>query len=252
MEAVRFLTVLPVPASMHFDSRMAARSVGAFPTVGLIIGLIAAAVGWVAHLLWGPPLPEIAIVLCWVVVTGGLHLDGVADSCDGLFSWRDRQRKLEIMRDSRLGVMGGLGLIVALMLKAGALSSLGPMWWVGAVTAPMWGRWSSAFSIHSFPAAREQGLGQGVRAYMRPRYFAVATLSAVAIALLVTGPLTAIITAAFVWLVVRISAAAIVRSLGGLTGDTDGLLSELGEVTSLVVLSALYHHELMSWPPSRW
>ena len=240
-EAVRFLTVLPVPGQAATDERVIARSMAAFPLAGLLVGGLSAGAGWLAHGLFGSPLHAIACMVTAVGLTAGLHLDGVADTCDAVFSWRSRERKLEIMRDSRIGTMGALGLIVILLLKFGALLSLGDAWWVGAVLAPAWGRWGDIYGIFWFPAAREGGMGQTFQAHVRQRDFVVATVLALACGAAVSFPVGALVICVLAPLT-HLTARWLSRSLGGLTGDTYGFLCELGEVATLLSLAGWHRH----------
>jgi adenosylcobinamide-GDP ribazoletransferase len=243
-EALRFLTVLPVPGLPPMDETGIVRSMVAFPLVGLLIGAGGTMAGWLAGLLWGEPLRAIAIVITWMLLTLGLHLDGIADSCDALFSWRPRERKLEIMKDSRIGTMGALGLIAIVLLKIGALVTLAEQWWLGALLAPMWGRWADIYGIFWFPAAREGGMGRTFHDQVRRSDFAVATASALVIGLLLVLP-WGMLVALVVWPIVHVLARRMVAALGGLTGDTYGALAEVGEVATLLVLAALAQHGMM-------
>lgn len=243
-EAIRFLTALPVPRLPPADETVLARSVAAFPFVGMMIGACGVGAGVLAGWLFGEPLRVIVVVITWMTVTGGLHLDGLADSADALFSWRSRGRKLEIMRDSRIGTMGALALVSAILLKVGALYSLGPAWWIGALIAPVWGRWSEVYGIFFFPPAREGGLGRSFHDHTRRRDFWIATAVAVLIGGVLLPPWGAavglsVLTAA------HLLARWMTRSLGGLTGDTYGALSEAAEVLVLLSLAALANHAVI-------
>ncbi|CAN5730515.1 adenosylcobinamide-GDP ribazoletransferase [soil metagenome] len=243
-EAIRFLTAFPVPGLPPMDGKSAARSLVAFPLVGVLIGACGAGAGLLAGWLFGEPLRVVAVIVAWMAVTGGLHMDGLADSADALFSWRARERKLEIMKDSRIGTMGTLALISAVLLKVGALYSLGPAWWVGALLAPMWGRWSDVYGISFFPAAREGGMGRSFHDQVRQRYFWIATVSALLIAGLLLPPWGAV-AGLTVLATTHLLARWMVRALGGLTGDTYGALSEAGEILILLFLAALAHHAII-------
>lgn len=240
-EALRFLTVLPVPGLPPMTEAGIVRSMVAFPIVGLVIGAGGAAVGWLAGWLWGEPLRAVAIVIASMLLTLGLHLDGIADTCDAVFSWRPRERKLEIMKDSRIGTMGALGLFAILALKIGGLIALGRWWWLGALLAPMWGRWADIYGIFFFPAAREGGMGRTFHDQVRRIDFVIATITALAIGLAFSLPWGALAGLA-VWPIVHLLARRMVASLGGLTGDTYGALAEVGEVVTLLALAALARH----------
>jgi adenosylcobinamide-GDP ribazoletransferase len=243
-EALRFLTAIPVPGLPPSSEIGIVRSMAAFPLAGLLIGAGGAGLGWLAGWLWGEQLRAIVIVIAWMLLTLGLHLDGLADSCDALFSWRSRERKLEIMKDSRIGTMGALGLIAILLLKVGALSALGESWWIGALLAPLWGRWADIYGIFWFPAAREGGMGRAFHDQVRRSDFAIATISAILIGSGLALPWGAI-TGLLIWTITHLLARRMVASLGGLTGDTYGALSEIGEVVTLLTLAALQQHALL-------
>lgn len=240
-EALRFLTAVPIPGLPPMKEANIARSIAAFPLAGLAIGAFGVGVGWVSGWLWGPELQAIMVVVAWMISTWGLHLDGLADSADALFSWRSRERKLEIMKDSRVGTMGALVLIGGVLLKVGALYSLGPFWWYGALLAPMWGRWADVFGIYGFPAAAGGGMGRSFHDRVRRRDFIIATALAVLVGgalLLPWGALVGVVVLVVSYLLGR----WMVGSLGGLTGDTYGALSEVGEVVVLLTLVALVRH----------
>ena len=243
-EALRFLTMFPVPGLPPMKEATVARAMVAFPVVGLFIGACGAGAGLLAGWLFGEPLRAVAVVVVWMVVTWGLHLDGLADSADALFSWRSRERKLEIMKDSRIGTMGSLALISAVLLKVGAIYSLGPAWWVGVLLAPMWGRWSDIYGIFFFPAAREGGMGRNFNDQVRKRDFVFASVIAVLIGALLLPPWGALV-GLVVLVVAHSSARWMVGVLGGLTGDTYGALSEVGELVVLLALAALVHHAVL-------
>jgi adenosylcobinamide-GDP ribazoletransferase len=218
-----------------------ARSTAAFPLVGLLIGGLGAAAGALALWVWGPPLHLLCVVLAWTLLSGALHLDGLADSCDALFSWQPRERKLEIMKDSRIGTMGALALVLVLLLKLAALHHLGSQWWLGALLAPLWGRWADVYGLFFFPPARQEGLGRAFGAQVRFADFLAATLSALLCSALFTFP-GGVLLGLAVWGLTHFLARRMVRSLGGLTGDAYGALCECGEVIALLCLAALQRH----------
>jgi adenosylcobinamide-GDP ribazoletransferase len=189
--AIQFLSVLPVPGSAQLfrtDGAEAELVIGShyFPLVGLLIG-------WLLSLLSifiGLHLPLLVFSAILVVVniwlTGGLHLDGLMDACDGLFGGRSRERKLEIMHDSRVGSFGVLGGVSVILLKFALLTSLGlhqlPLVFLLVLPAS---RWAMVLAIYIFPSARPDGLGAAVRQVVTIRHVIIATMLELLIAVLV-------------------------------------------------------------------
>ncbi len=238
-EALRFLTLLPVPGRPAMDERALVRSMPLFPLAGAIIGALVALCWWGALTLWGPLVGAVCAVLSWGAITSGLHLDGVADSADALFSWRSRERKLEIMKDSRIGTMGALALFGVLALKiAFVASSATP--WRALIAAATLGRWADISGIYWFPAAAEGGLGRTFHTHTRPRDLWIASGWALLLGLGLLGwwmLLVGLVVLGGTWLL----ASWMTRALGGLTGDTYGTLCELGEVLALAACAAITH-----------
>jgi adenosylcobinamide-GDP ribazoletransferase len=241
-EAVRFLTLVPVPGLPSGAEERIGPAVGWFPLVGLLLGALSVAAGAVAGLLWGDGVRAVVVVLVLVALTGGLHLDGLADTFDAVGSWRSRERKLEIMRDSRIGTMGVLALVAVLGLKVAFLAAAGERWWIAALVAPVLGRWAGVVAILAFPSAREGGLGRTFRDAAGPLAGWVATAIAVTVSIAV-GAVAGAVAVALVGLVTAVIGRAWTRSLDGLTGDTYGAITEIGEVVALAVLTAA-----VAWP----
>jgi adenosylcobinamide-GDP ribazoletransferase len=236
-EAIRFLTIIPIPFLPMMDEKSIPRSIPWFPIVGLIIGVVLLPLGVMAGWLWGDLGRAAVLVVAWAVLTGGLHLDGLSDTFDGVWSWRPRERKLEIMQDSRIGAMGTLALIAVLLLKCVWLAGAGEQWWQAVLLAPLWGRWADSYGIHWFPPAREGGLGRTFQAELQPRHFIITTTVTLVCAVVIGGGV-ALLAGGLVWLVTWWLARWWTRDLGGLTGDTYGALCEIGEVVVLATCAA--------------
>ncbi|HMO59801.1 MAG TPA: adenosylcobinamide-GDP ribazoletransferase, partial [Roseiflexaceae bacterium] len=161
-----------------------------------------------------------------------------SDTFDGVLSWRSRERKLEIMRDSRIGAMGALALIAVLLLKVALIAAAGDQWWQIIVPAVVLGRWADVYGIVRFPAAREGGLGRNFQQQLRRGDFGFATFST--IALVLVGGVQGLIAMGCVWLAAELIGRWWVHDLGGLTGDTYGALCEIGEVVALAALIAVW------------
>jgi len=239
--AVRFLSVLPMPGrkqSLEKDETAPHLAVGStyFPLVGLLLACLL----WILVLLLTPLVPQLALaallVVALVILTGGLHLDGLMDSCDGLFGGSTRERKLEIMRDSRVGSFGVLGGACVLLLKFALFASVSrhalPLALLVALPSA---RWAMVLALRVFPSAIATGLGATFHQATTTEGFVLAGLVALAI-VLVAGQFTGLM----VWVMVTVTALAlgfwITRSIGGLTGDNYGAIEEVAEVVALLVL----------------
>lgn len=235
--ALQFLTRFPVHLAQAPTPEARGRSLLAYPLVGAVIGLLLVTLDW----LLGTPDPwlEAALLLAaWVVVTGALHLDGLADSADAWLGGRgDPARTLEIMKDPRSGPAGIAAVVVLLLVKFAALTALlrAELWQV-LLIAPILGRTLLIWLFLSTPYVRENGLGSDLARHL-PRETGWLVLALVALAM----PLL------FGWQVLRLLlilalAAWLMRHLmlkhiHGTTGDTAGALLEVAEVTCLVALA---------------
>jgi adenosylcobinamide-GDP ribazoletransferase len=238
LEALRFMTVLPIPGQPATDERSITAAIPWFPAAGLLIGLLLLPVGGLAGWLWNDLVRAVLLVVVWGSITGGLHLDGLSDTFDAVLSWRPRERKLEIMKDSRVGAMGVLALVAVLLLKVAWLYAAGDSWWLVVLLAPVWGRWADMYGIFWFPAARAGGLGRTFHAQVQQRGFVLSTLGVLLLTTLL-GQWHGVLAAALVWGSTHLLARWWTYDLGGLTGDTYGALCEIGEVVALAALTAL-------------
>ncbi|MCL5027230.1 MAG: adenosylcobinamide-GDP ribazoletransferase [Chloroflexi bacterium] len=191
-----------------------------------------------------PPVTAALLLGAWVLFTGGLHLDGLMDVCDGVFSQPDPARRLAVMRDTRAGSYGVLGAVCLLVLKFAVLLSLAPGMQllrlspalVGLLMAPTLGRWAMVLATAAFPSARPEGLGQLVKSWVGWPQVAAATAIALA-ASMALGPMgVALLPLAAV--VAWLGGAYFQANLGGLTGDTYGAINEVTEVLVLLAAAA--------------
>ncbi len=237
--AVRLLTVIPVPFSRDLSARAMSQSAAFFPLVGIGIGGSMAGVAWAASLVLPPMVAAGLAVFAGVVLTGALHLDGLADTADGLFGGRTPERRLEIMKDPHVGAFGAVAIGVALLLKFGTLSAAAASdLWVAIVLAPMLGRLAAAAVVASFRNVRSQGLGAPFAAGPRLSIVAAGAASIVATWAL-AGPvgLAALCVAMAVGTGLAWYAAG--KLGGGVTGDVCGAAVEAGEVSALVTFIGL-------------
>ena len=234
--AVSFLTVVPVANADGSAGERLGRAY--FPAIGALVGLVAGLVFVVAAALATPLLGAAAAVATLTLLTGALHLDGLADSADGLLGRGDVERRLAVMRDPRLGSYGVATLVVVLVLEVAALASMSPARALaGLVIAGALSRLATLVVIAWVPYVRESGLGNIA---FETRHRGVDLLVGVLITALVCvlDWRRALVAA----VLVAISTLAVValarRRLGGATGDVCGATAELGQLAALLAFAA--------------
>lgn len=234
--ALQFLTCLPLSLKAAPGPADWGRSALTYPLVGLLIGLLLAGLQQlVSH---ADPLLQAALLTAtWALITGGLHLDGLADSADAWVGGHgDRERTLAIMKDPRSGPAAVSTLVLVLLLKFVALVVLVKAGaWPALLLAPVLGRSAIVVLLLSTPYVRPGGMGSAISAHL-PRVVAVLVLLLVAAGAFFAGKAGALTLAVTVvaWLVLR---WVMMRRLGGVTGDTLGAAVELTEVVVLVALA---------------
>ncbi|PHM46360.1 cobalamin synthase [Xenorhabdus mauleonii] len=240
---VQFMTRFPVPQKWAEGAEFSQywRGVPCFPLIGLVIGGLAGLISLaISQFGGGMYIGAMGYVLVLALLTGGLHLDGLADTCDGIFSARQPEKMLEIMRDSRLGTYGGIGLIFCIFLKALAVVELSyhpPLYLLALLTcAPIVGRSTVVLLMYAQRYARENG-GMG------SCYIGQISSSATLLTLLGGSVLVMILgdwqglSAMMVTLLVIYGMGFYFHyRLGGQTGDTLGAAIEVGEVVFLLVM----------------
>lgn len=238
--AARYLTIVPVPGTGAPPVRALGGCVGWFPVVGALLGLAVAAGDRLASAVF-PPLPAALLTLMlWKILTGGLHLDGVADCLDGL-GGRDREHRLAIMRDSRIGTFGVAGLLFVLLLGLLAIAELPAAVRSGAlVAAPAVARVAPGLLGCLHPAARAEGLGAAFQACLRPGRVAVAAAVGLGVAALTLGAV-GVAAAAAALAVAAALGRFMARRLGGITGDVHGAAVEAAELVVLLAVIAWAH-----------
>jgi adenosylcobinamide-GDP ribazoletransferase len=205
-----------------------------FPLVGLILGAVLAGLDFLFALVL-PPLPATALLLvAWVAITGGLHLDGFIDCCDGLLTAKPPEQRLEIMKDSRVGAFGVIGAVCLLLLKFSALTALAPDdRWRWLLLVPVLGRWTMVWAAWRYPLARPGGFAAWFRQGLGWPHVLVAGTVTLAVASLLEQ-LAGLAVFAGVWLFALVFALWVQRRIPGLTGDVYGALNELAEVVGLL------------------
>ena len=251
---IQFMTRYPLPGAIPFTARHFVEGMKWMPLVGLFIGLPAALAVLLFSSLLGAELSALAAVVLLIVVTGGLHLDGIGDTADGLFSCRPREEMLAIMRDSTLGANGVIAIVLTILIKYVLLAGLpASVAAVALLAAPLSSRmaltWHAATAQYS---RAEPGLGEFVN---QVGFSQARSASLIALALLIplllflqmSWPLYLLLLGAiFVGaiLIAVLFARTLVQKVGGITGDTIGATIELCELCTLLIFYLFWKHLL--------
>jgi len=239
--ALSFLTILP---SGSFNSEVPEETLGQtqawFPLIGLLLGLLMLAGGLFCNLFLTPAITASLILLLHFLLTGGFHLDGIADTADGLMSGKVELEKIfSIMKDSFLGSMGTTALILLLLLKFSALLTIVKEAPFSLILFPIFGRYAIIQLTFSSEYARpEGGLGAIFTNHCSMRELSIATLITLAAGVLFAGFAGLLVFFTIVLYVILVRYAAN-HKLGGVTGDILGFTCESSEALSLIMLVAL-------------
>jgi adenosylcobinamide-GDP ribazoletransferase len=237
--AAGFLTVLPVESRreagtlvdshrLRQDRPSLGQSAGWFPWVGLAIGAGAGAVWWLSGLVLPPMLAAVLAVAAWAALSGGLHLDGLADCCDGLLSAASAERRLEIMRDPSLGTFGAVGLCLVLVAKIAAVYSLPPASAIPAILlAASTGRLLILLARWQ-PAARAGGMGEDFQSGLSRASLPLAAVPVTGLCIFLGWSGVLAVLAALLATLALFSLAR--GRIGGLTGDVLGCAVEISEL----------------------
>lgn len=235
-----FLTRIPVPFQVDFKQADYVRGIWFFPLIGLLIGTILSPLMLLKSFIPGT-IFGLLIIFGYLMITGGLHLDGLADVCDGLFSGRTKERVFEIMSDSRLGAFGAIGLMLYFLTfycvgtasMATAISGVTTSWTLPlVVTFPMVGRAIGMMSCGVSKYAKANGLGEALVTYAKTKH----VLYALVVSLIMTYLFGMTYCLA---LVVTIIASGIIlyrihKRLDGITGDVIGCMVEMSQMVYLI------------------
>ncbi|MGB4504071.1 MAG: adenosylcobinamide-GDP ribazoletransferase [Syntrophaceticus sp.] len=236
--ALTFLTRMPIGRKSVYKTEDFQKSIFFFPIIGLLIGLILWGSYYLLDIIFPQQITAALLLLIYVLLTGGLHLDGLIDTVDGLFGGMTQERRLEIMKDTNPGAFGVLGAVLILIIKYSIYAQLDHGMLLFLIAAPVLGRQSMVWMQVFYPYARKEGLGKLFSAYNNFALFGVTTgITLVILFCLaqISGIYIFLLTGVFCFLL----ASQFARLLGGLTGDTYGAACELAEVFALLVAFAI-------------
>lgn len=231
--ALQFLTILPLEVSGEVPPAALRRSLAWFPWVGLLIGAVLAVL---QQRVWpGAParLSCLLLVAAGLLLTGALQLDGLADVADALCARKDREGRLAVMKDPRVGVAGAAAVVLAILLRWELLVSLGGrVQMLALLVSPLVGRAAMVVALRVLPPARAEGLGRIF--WPAPRTAVLLALtSGIAFPMGALGILPGLQAAAGAALAVGILLSVSARAFGGITGDVCGAAGELAELACL-------------------
>jgi adenosylcobinamide-GDP ribazoletransferase len=235
--ALSFLTIIPVSIESAKESDVAA-SMAWFPLVGLLMGIAFAVEDRALAFLLGHAVRSTIIVLSMAVLSGAIHLDGLADTADALGAGSDRARALEILRDSRIGVFGAIALFFALGLKVLSLASLfGKPRLAALILAPALGRWALVVVSFKIDYLRTNGAGSAMLGRRSDRNLVIASIITVLVLIpffsrkaIIADAIAIVLALAMRWFYQR--------WLGGITGDLIGGCGEIVEVLAMIVFAS--------------
>lgn len=231
ISTLQFLTRITIIKNPEYDEDFK-KGIIYFPMVGLVLGAILAVVYKGLITLLNPTVTSIFVIGIYIVLTGGLHLDGLADTFDGFYSSRTREEILVIMKDSRLGSNGVIIINLALLLKVFTLASMPENQAIFAlILMPVMGRLATTYGSYKIPYAREKGLGHIYIDAITTKEVVYATCIATIITLIDIKSLPFIIIVGLFSIVFKNHSKNIIS---GMTGDTLGALCELTEIFYLL------------------
>ena len=224
--ALKFLTIIPVPWRRGASPEELGRSIGYFPVVGIIIGLILAGLNWLLGLLLPSIVVNALLIVSMVVISGALHLDGFVDTCDGIAGHKTVEDRWRVMHDSRAGAFGIVGVFLLLLIKYVSLN------------------------VFAYPYARPAGLGKIFKQEASWQRFTAATVITLAVAVglarlanITYFYLAGLVIMIGIWVIVVGMATYLKRKFSGLTGDTYGAINETTEVCVLILVCLLAHNQ---------
>ena len=245
LTALRFLTIFRIPGGRTETAEDMGRSTLWFPVVGFIIGAILALLNWVFSLFLPATVTSGLTIVLLVIITGAMHLDGFADTCDGLAGNKSAEERWKVMHDSRTGAFGVTGLILLLLVKFALLNSI-PQAFISPVLVvmPVISRWTMVYAIAMYPYARNEGLGKAFKDGVTRTRLVIATILTLGLSIFLAwwANLDYYYIVGFgMMIVIGLLVIAVSeyfrRKFAGLTGDTYGAMNELAEIGVLLIVT---------------
>lgn len=239
---IQFMTRIPIPVDTGFDEEFH-KSIIYFPIVGLILGICYWIIARIGLAVFNPYITAVFVLAGEVILTGGLHLDGLGDSFDGLYSYRDKDRILEIMKDSRLGTNGLLAIVIVFLLKASFLTALleqNNLWPI--LIMPVAARSMQVVACYQTQTPREKGMGNIFIGKVSTVYLTGVIALMIGIHLSTIwligtdfSYIREVLTLGIMILAVKVFIQSVYKKIDGITGDILGCICELAELIYLIL-----------------
>jgi adenosylcobinamide-GDP ribazoletransferase len=236
--ALKFLTSIPLPGKYEATPEQLGRATAYFPLIGLVIGLILAGLNWLLYLILPAAVVNALLIVALVIITGALHLDGFADTCDGIAGHKPVEERWKVMRDSRAGAFGIVGVVVLLLVKYAALDNIPEVFMTAMlIFMPVVSRWAMVYALFAFRYIHKEGLGTAFKQATGWPQFTAATIFTLALAgaLYPLFSATGFMIIGGTFVITTGLAFYLKYKFAGLTGDTYGAINETAEVTALIM-----------------
>jgi len=238
IEAIGFLTIIPMPSFNQEKPSDVGRCLSFFPIIGLALGAILLLIYYLLSFVFSSQVNFIIVIIAQVILTGAHHIDGVADTFDGLVSGKSRRQRLAIMSDNKVGAFGITALALTFILKFAALNT-NPMVVQTLLIMPVMSRWMMVSAMFTAPAARKSGMGYAFKQGATTARFIAATAISAIIAFLVFS-WQGLMLLLLVWIAASLIALIFRWRFGGLTGDNYGAINEITEVLTVLLIVVVF------------
>jgi adenosylcobinamide-GDP ribazoletransferase len=242
--ALQFLTSIPLSLKHELSPAQLGRATAWFPLVGLVIGIILAVLNWLMGFILPASVANVLVIVALVVVTGAMHLDGFADTCDGIAGHKPVEERWRIMHDSRTGAFGVVGVVLLLLVKYVSLNNIPTNVMLPTLLfMPVFSRWAMVYTIFAFPYARPEGLGKAYKEATLWPQFNIATVITMAVILLLMFlglPVSGMLVFFGIWIFTTLLSLYFKHKFAGLTGDTYGAINEVAEVMALIFVIVIF------------
>jgi adenosylcobinamide-GDP ribazoletransferase len=243
LAALHFLTSIPVPLKRELSPAQLGRATTYFPLIGLVIGGILAGLNWLLLNIMPVGVVNALLIVVLVILSGAIHLDGLADTCDGIGGHKTTEERWRVMRDSRTGAFGVVGIVLLLLVKYISLNHIpSDLMTPVLILLPATSRWAMVYAIFVYPYARPEGLGTAYKNATRWPQFTMATLTvcAAAGALFPLFSYMGLLMIPGIWITTTLMAIYFKYKFSGLTGDNYGAINEMAEVVALLLAVIIF------------